>query len=148
MIKRFTSEVTDTGQYYYDNGERIFPENFWDIILELNNQLERMTILKEAKETHCLLMIDLFNQELYNATDPKVKEVLQKLSNTPLDSNDYIKKRKLLEYFDFKSKEYIECPPEDTKKYSAKLDLLQELVADIKSDNYKNPGCDLCDILK
>ena len=40
--KRFEYEVTDTGQYYYDNGKRIFPEDFWQIIHDLNEENEQL----------------------------------------------------------------------------------------------------------
>jgi hypothetical protein len=40
--KRFEYEVTDTGQYYYDNGKRIFPEDFWQIIHDLNEENKQL----------------------------------------------------------------------------------------------------------
>ncbi len=45
--KRFTSEVTDTGIYYYDNGVRIFEEDFLSI---MNNLHEETLKLRKENE--------------------------------------------------------------------------------------------------
>ena len=42
MNKKFTSESTDTGIYYYRDGIRIFPSEFWDIINEQQTIIEKL----------------------------------------------------------------------------------------------------------
>ena len=55
MSERFTYEVTDTGKYYYDNGVRIFPKNFWQIIHDLNNENEQLKEQQELLISECRL---------------------------------------------------------------------------------------------
>lgn len=58
--KKFTSESTDTGIYYYRDGIRIFPSEFWDIINEQQMVIEK---LKEK---------DLYNNIVFrNSRDMK-----------------------------------------------------------------------------
>ena len=60
MNKKFTSESTDTGIYYYRDGIRIFPREFWDIINE-----QQMIIEKLKKK-------DLYNNIVFrNSNDMK-----------------------------------------------------------------------------
>ena len=60
MDKKFTSESTDTGIYYYRDGIRIFPREFWDIINE-----QQMIIEKLKKK-------DLYNNIVFrNSKDMK-----------------------------------------------------------------------------
>lgn len=51
MNNKYTYEVTDTGQYFYENNVRIFPDQFWQIIKKLEHKIEELDFeLKECKE--------------------------------------------------------------------------------------------------
>ena len=51
MNDKYTYEVTDTGQYFYENDVRIFPDQFWKIIKKLEHKIEELDFeLKQCKE--------------------------------------------------------------------------------------------------
>ena len=61
QTERFTTEVTDTGVYYYEYGERI-PNNldeFWNIICRLENEIDKLKLDKNKMARQKQTYIDL-----------------------------------------------------------------------------------------
>lgn len=125
--KRFVYEVTDTGKYYYENGVRIYPEDFWQIIHDLNNENEQLK--KELEhEQHCFNIAntgyhDL--QKLYQNKDISLEKCRKE--NEQLKFNIDIRDKGIIELKEENEqlKQRITTQSEDRKQLLSRIDELK-----------------------
>lgn len=89
MNDKYTYEVTDTGQYFYENDVRIFPDQFWKIIKKLEHKIEELDFeLKECKERK------LYSRRELERENNELKQEINMLKTTIGRNEAYIQKMK------------------------------------------------------